>query len=956
MIDEQIASARQAGYSDQEIVSFLQSNKPDLAPKISEALKAQYSPTDIINHLAPPKAGIVGNLVGGTLSTVADIAKTGEKLGLISKDTSKAADDIAANSYGGKSYGERWHSGEKGIGTGVGTALIENAPRLAMGLGAGAAGASLGAALGAPFAGVGAIPGAAIGGALGSALGFGGVDFLQNYGRRLQEREDKNEGAPATATDKAIAAGTSIPQAALGALQVSKFLPAVKMGERTLGQAAGRMAEATATGAATGFVGDTVEQIGRNVGTKTGSTDIGQSADAAILGAITGAGVRGAGETAGLARQGMNKMATRGYDHPDEVPNVAARLNEVAETNGLNLKKLNEGAQALKIVNDEIQVERTPRSIAYKEANKAIALAEQEGFDPKVITSARLALEQPKPSKDQISALQEVVKRGIELKGDWAEAQKAVDFARRSNTVQELMKRTNFSESGGEPTIKAGGLSGLADAGFKKLMSTILSPIGGAGALGGAAYAGYAGLPAATAMAATASKALPIAATLTGGYGALRGIDSALNTRSGVSRFVEGGYPAGGSTQPMGGEMQSMRARLAATKAMDEWMRGDGKRVKPEPAYPGQQYVAEGVPSQGDLMNQWMRGGGKEITAPDSQTMMGERIDRPNPAQEAKTALARQRAQEQINKIVSSKRSNIDENAIIQTMEANAEKSVIAEGRQNRSNEMAAAKTARALATAQSKLDKARGVKNPKEYYESITQLRDEPSTMNTMLERVKTELAVEEAAKRNAKTSGSSEEPTARKATGTPEETTTTNRKAKANSVPEGEGTGAKPVEAPAATGKQKGASAKEQAKGRNKGGKTGASAKEARGTSSTKKDTPFKYGKDAPKIKNLNDYVKSSDARSMTKVQTVKEFGQRSDLPKSLRTASRQFVAMRSRQSARRLLNDLAKQFPEHKQSIMDHFDLGGEKGQNSVVNRVFKYKKDSSADTARNRKVKD
>ena len=743
MIDEQIASARQAGYSDQEIVSFLQSNKPDLAPKISEALKAQYSPTDIINHLAPPKAGIVGNLVGGTLSTVADIAKTGEKLGLISKDTSKAADDIAASSYGGQSYGERYHKGEKNLGTGLGTALVENAPRLALDLGAGAAGASIGAALGAPFAGIGAIPGAAIGGALGSALAYGGSNLLQNYGRRLQEREDKNGGEPASATDKAIAVGTSIPQAALGALQVNKLLPAVKLGERTLTQAGTRMADAVLTGAATGAAGDVVEQAGRNLGTKDGKFDPGQTVDATVLGALTGAGVRGAGETASLARQGMNKMATRGYDHPDEVPNVAARLNEVAETNGLNLKKLNEGAQALKIVNDEIQVERTPRSIPYKEANKAIALAEQEGFDPKVITSARLALEQPKPSKDQISALQEVVKRGIELKGDWAEAQKAVDLARRSNTVQELMKRTNFSESGGEPTIKAGGLSGLADAGFQKLMSTILSPIGGAGALGGAAYAGYAGLPAATAMAATASKALPIAATLAGGYGALRGIDSAFNTRSGVSRFVEGGYPAGGETQPMGGGMGSMRERVMAQQALAQQQK-----------------------------------------------------------QEAKDAKAQA------------------------------------------SNEKKMAAQARTLADITSKLDTLRGNQRDPEFYKSIMDSRTTPAEMEQAVTQARNEHTLEQIQRRNAK-NGPAEEPTARKATGTPEETTTTNRKAKANSVPEGEGTGAKPVEAPAATGKQKGASAKELPKGRNKGGQTKAAAKDAK--TSSKKTSSDRSRRDA-------------------------------------------------------------------------------------------------------------
>lgn len=54
-IQEQIAQAKSAGYSDEDIAKHL-SSMQDFAPKVKQAQAAGYSASDIVSHLAQPSA------------------------------------------------------------------------------------------------------------------------------------------------------------------------------------------------------------------------------------------------------------------------------------------------------------------------------------------------------------------------------------------------------------------------------------------------------------------------------------------------------------------------------------------------------------------------------------------------------------------------------------------------------------------------------------------------------------------------------------------------------------------------------------------------------------------------------------------------------------------------------------------------------------------------------------
>lgn len=69
-----VSGARQAGYSDAEIVSHLADTKSGF--DVPGALKAGYSPTEILSHLAPPQSGIIDNFQQGASEALSGVGST----------------------------------------------------------------------------------------------------------------------------------------------------------------------------------------------------------------------------------------------------------------------------------------------------------------------------------------------------------------------------------------------------------------------------------------------------------------------------------------------------------------------------------------------------------------------------------------------------------------------------------------------------------------------------------------------------------------------------------------------------------------------------------------------------------------------------------------------------------------------------------------------------------------
>jgi hypothetical protein len=623
----------------------------DIAAQIQGGKKSgEYDPT--------PAASLSGNLFGGLAQAGADIVKTGEALGLVDPKTSKATDSFAKDIYGGRSGSDRFYGGEKTIGSTAG-ALAEGAAPMAMDVAAGLTGARLGAAaggaIGSAFGGIGAVPGAAAGGLIGGLGGYFGSDLVRNYGRRLEARQEANNGAEPTAGDKALAVAASAPQAVLNRFAVGKAMPVVGAAERTALDAGKRIAGAAGAGAASNAAGDVVEQIARNIGTEKGDTSIGQTVDSALLGAAGGGTFRAAGEAAGGARRAVDKRALKDFEFKEDATDLGNLVAKTAEDNGLNINKLDEAGRILEIVNNETKAARQESN---KYSQEALQLAQQLGVDQDTITRARSALKDREPARSHVEALQKVVDAAAQADPNKTVGfQAMVDNAKRAANVQQLLRQSNFETGPNKTSSVSGGASGWADRKTKGLAKWIAATTGvTSGILGAGSYLGYAGLPALAKTGAILSNAAPVAVGISGAYGGARLLDKALNLRNPVKRFAdatdaglaaprtpggEGGVSAmeqrlaqiqeaemlarQAATQQRAREraeaqtqrgVQQLMAQRANAQAFDEqgvidtmqanankqdaamvrdFMKAPRGKLKPEPEYPGQRFVAEGI-------------------------------------------------------------------------------------------------------------------------------------------------------------------------------------------------------------------------------------------------------------------------------------------------------------------------------------------------------------------------
>ena len=192
--------------------------------------------------------------------------------------------------------------------------VAEASPGIAQDLSAGAAGAEIGA-LGGPLAEVTS--------PLGGLIGFGGSYLARNFGNDANANAAARSGQPGTAPnadDKARA----LAQGAAGALLSRIGLNAaggtvLKAGEGLTSGLIAQAAKGAASDAATSAASDVVHQAL----TPNASPDVNSLLNAAALGAVTGAGVRGLHGVADVA----NAAKFSGLD-----PEVAQRLANRLQT------------------------------------------------------------------------------------------------------------------------------------------------------------------------------------------------------------------------------------------------------------------------------------------------------------------------------------------------------------------------------------------------------------------------------------------------------------------------------------------------------------------------------------------------------------------------------------------------------------------------------------------------
>lgn len=220
-------------------------------------------------------------------------------------------------------------------------ALVESVPGLAVDLVGGAAGA-----LTSPVTGP-----------AGPIAGFAAAHTARTYGDNLDDRmrRDGKKLADATGADQAIALGASAGEGALGAvglrgLPLGKLATTTGAGSQALSQLPGQIATAGARDALANAAGNVVQQTGRTIGTEQGfDINAHEAANAAGLGAITGAGLRA---TTGLTRDAYQSNRLKGLmDDPESSTRVAAALKGT----DLDLTDAKAAGDALKIVQGQIQ-------------------------------------------------------------------------------------------------------------------------------------------------------------------------------------------------------------------------------------------------------------------------------------------------------------------------------------------------------------------------------------------------------------------------------------------------------------------------------------------------------------------------------------------------------------------------------------------------------------------------
>ncbi len=312
-LQSNIDDARKAGYSDTEITQFLGQQK---VGDVGGALKAGYSPSEILTHLGatPPPSGVIDSLREGVSGMVGGVGNT------LRDYTGKGPVGDALINWGAKAAPKNFVEprivGEDGsINAGnIPAWIAERAPSMA-----------------AQIAAYRLLPG---GLKFGGAAGLGTAMSAGNEANAAAANRTGDPNAAPNTADLTRGGLTAGAESAVGALPLSRFLPAAgpmaATGFKGVGNAISRLTGTAAAEGAAGAGQSVVGQVGQSVGTPGGvSVDPSKVADTAAGSALTG-GVMASGRTTGdVLNATKYKQIT-----PDLQPAATAFANRMVQNAG----------------------------------------------------------------------------------------------------------------------------------------------------------------------------------------------------------------------------------------------------------------------------------------------------------------------------------------------------------------------------------------------------------------------------------------------------------------------------------------------------------------------------------------------------------------------------------------------------------------------------------------------
>ena len=561
---EDIDYMRKQGMSDDDIISGLSQEDPQLAKDIEFAKQHGVSQKDILGHLdelaqspsdqntdsadSGKSTGYLDALKYGASKALQGTGKTLESFDA-TKDWGNRLENLGKDFDNSDSYQPTHVTLNPATWGQVPRALLESAPGAAASIAGGAAGAAAGGVVGGPIgAGIGGLAGAGLGGDL-SYLG----NNLQN--RLANNGQTNPDLANASTLDKLIAGSSAFGQGALnrvgvGGAVVNPITKGAGVGN-VLSQLPGQIAKSAGTGALAGGGSEALGQVGSTIGTDKGigAVDLGDIANSAASGAVAGGGGR-------VAKAAVNDLpnAVR-FKEAQAFPDRATDVANILQDTGENLSNPKGAYKALKSATDTLGDEISDHADAVKKADPTTS---------DVVDNTVKALDKGKTlTDDQMQAVQDTLK-GVQGGDD------LMDSIQKFHVLNDLKTKGKVDDSA--KTVTGGFNSGI--------LGTITNPIGaiakkspmmtaagvGAGSLGVGEAALHALQHGATDAIASAAgtAALPIGALVMANRG-LKGIDASTGFNAPVAQFAQRfGQPT--ADPIMSAAQKAAQARQAANQ------------------------------------------------------------------------------------------------------------------------------------------------------------------------------------------------------------------------------------------------------------------------------------------------------------------------------------------------------------------------------------------------------
>jgi hypothetical protein len=594
-IADDIPRLRDAGKSDEEIISGVKSFSPEYAGDIDKALKAGKSAKDVVDGLQsydakqnPHDTSYLSALQKGAADLAGGVSKTMDMEGVKGGVSGSIKDALGtAGNLGPQDYQpaapKLMHPSTWGQ---IPRALVESAPSLATDVGAGGIGAGIGGAIGGALGSVIPVAGTAAGAAVGSTLGGAGgmalSHWLHSGGNDAQEHADARAGAPNAAITDAdknaalINAGVQGTLGRVGLKGLGDVIPgavgsAIKAeGGSFAGQLATQMVKGSATDAATAAAGDAAKQLivnDRNLASLNPES-LGNSA---LMGAAQGAAVRG-------VSAGSDLSAARKYKNldPETVKPVADMLLQAGGEKGIGKSGAGD-FEAISKVDRDLNAKINNKEAT---ANVNAHIKAMDDTDPgNNVHETLLRVKQDIKAGQQVNPEDmALLKDKLGGNTDAPHSQELVDTLGHQNTLNAIKAAGNWDKGSG---TFMGGLSG------SPIAQKYLHPLS-VGGIKADVYANIAGTVAHSALPAslhalsnaTASPWLMAAEPIlrSSVYGAMKGADALTGNRSPLRQFTDrfssdgGGATSAPPTEPPRGLsfLQNQRMQDLAAKAVQK--------------------------------------------------------------------------------------------------------------------------------------------------------------------------------------------------------------------------------------------------------------------------------------------------------------------------------------------------------------------------------------------------